>query len=111
MSVSWARAEVVNLVCTHGQYNSIFWIDLAHKTITRNGCADGSCPSLTGPVQITATTYRWQDFSAWEAEIDRVTGRMRKWVPGSRLPSGSTPPNTLYSQCSKGSAPMPKAKL
>lgn len=106
LATPFAKAEVINLICTSpnaGPPNH-YWIDLNKKTITLDmrGAAGGSV--LTGPVAITATTYSWLNFSSWEARVDRTTGNLTVWDSNNQYPG-------YTGKCSKGSEPMPAAKL
>lgn len=101
-----ANAEVINLVCTssNGGAPTNYWIDLEKKTITLDARNIPGGAVMTGPVEITATTYTWLNFSAWEARVDRTTGNMTVWDSNNQYPGWN-------GKCSRGSAAMPAPKL
>jgi len=101
--------DVVNLACTSAPgvaWN--VWIDPDKKVLmSETLAADGSKTYTTYPVQITDSTYSWDDRPDSVAmnvhrSIDRITGRMT--VAG---PNQTQPPT----DCLKGAVPMPVPKL
>ncbi len=103
-----ANAAVINLVCkfSNSSTPANYWIDLDKKTITLDArdAPGGGGSVMTGPVEITATTYTWLNFSAWEARVDRTTGNVTVWDTNNQYKGWS-------GKCSKGTAPMPASKL
>ena len=108
LAASSASAEVINLICTVSNSRTPvnYWIDLKKKTITLDarGAPGGGGSVMTGPVEITATTYTWLNFSSWGARIDRTTGNMTVWDTNNQYKGWS-------GKCTRGSAPMPAPKL
>lgn len=107
-AASSANAAVVNLVCAFSNSSTPanYWIDLDKKTITLDarGAPGGGGSVMTGPVEITATTYTWLNFSSWQVRLDRTTGNATVSDSNNQYKGWS-------GKCSKGSAPMPAAKL